>query len=30
MNETQANEYIVRVNKVCDYIDRHLTEEMTR
>ena len=29
MNETQANEYIVRVNKVCDYIDRHLAEEMT-
>ena len=29
MNETQANEYIVRVNKVCDYIDKHLAEEMT-
>lgn len=29
MNEVQANEYIVRVNKVCDHIDRHLTEDMT-
>jgi AraC family transcriptional regulator len=29
MNEAQANEYIVRINKACDHIDRHLTEEMT-
>ncbi len=29
MNETQANEYIVRVNKVCDYINEHLAAEIT-
>jgi len=29
MNEAQANEYIARINKVCDYIDGHLCEEMT-
>ncbi len=29
MNQSQANEYIVRINKVCDHIDRHLTEELT-
>jgi AraC family transcriptional regulator len=29
MNEAQANEYIARINRVCDYIERHLTEEMT-
>jgi AraC family transcriptional regulator len=29
MNPGQANEYIVRINKVCDYIDTHLSEDMT-
>lgn len=29
MNPGQANEYIVRINKVCDYIDSHLGEDMT-
>ena len=29
MNEAQGSEYIARINRVCDYIDRHLGEEMT-
>ena len=29
MNKTQANEYITRINKVCDYIEGHLGDDMT-
>lgn len=29
MNPAQANEYIVRVNRVCDYIDSHIGDDMT-
>lgn len=29
MNNNQAKEYIARINKVYDYIDRHLGEDMT-
>jgi len=29
MNGAQCSEYIARINRVCDYIDRHLGEEMT-
>jgi len=29
MDATQANEYINRINKVCDYIDRNLNKSMT-
>ena len=29
MNEAQRSEYIARINRVCDHIDRHLGEEMT-
>lgn len=29
MNLSQANEYIVRINKVCDYIDTHIADDMT-
>ncbi len=29
MNLNQANEYIVRINKVYDYIEQHIGEEMT-
>ena len=29
MNQNQANEYIRRINTVCDYIDQNLGDEMT-
>ncbi len=29
MNKNQANEYVVRINKACDYIDSHLGDELT-
>ncbi len=29
MDTNQANEYINRINKVCDYIDRNLSKSMT-
>jgi AraC family transcriptional regulator len=29
MNVVQANEYIARVNRVCDYIDQHLCDDIT-
>ena len=29
MNPNQANEYIARVNTVCDYIEKHLGDDMT-
>jgi len=29
LKKSQANEYIVRINKVCDYIDSHIGDDMT-
>ena len=29
MKQNQANEYIVRINTVCDYIEAHISDDMT-